>query len=125
MVYDEINHLTIDPNLEIERIIVGSFMNETRRTVYPINEGSASTGTIGFLDYSIESKTSDLRIILMGIEPNFKNEGYEYKLLETVEEKAKQLKKKRIFYIPKGNDISCFLDRGFKLKENFLEKKLS
>ncbi|MBW2998272.1 GNAT family N-acetyltransferase [Candidatus Woesearchaeota archaeon] len=122
MVFEEINHHFVKHN--IFRFTVGSLMSESKRKTYQTIYNDTITGTIGFLDYSVAKKDRDLVIILLGIEPEYGEENYANQLLEAVSQKARQLKKRRIIYIPKGKDLSHFFEEGFVEYSNYLEKRL-
>lgn len=79
----------------VERIIVGEKIPETRRTTWPPLASSFDnwpSGSIGFLDFSEEifENSRILEVRLIGIKPSFRGRGFATKLIQEVEKIARE-----------------------------------
>jgi len=81
-----------DPNKpinDIERLIVGEKMPQSDRITWPSKSSVPDwiSGSIGFLDFiEVEKEEKFIDLYMIGIEPNYRRQGYATKLIKALED---------------------------------------
>lgn len=85
---------------DTERIIVGEKISADKRKVFtPLETTHWDTGSIGFLDFFHNEEEKIISIGELGIEPKYRSKGYCKKLIEKVEEIARERNVEEIKFI--------------------------
>jgi len=97
---EEFNYFKIgsdDKSKPIYRITLGELIPEEDRKTHPTKQLYDNlSGEIGFIDYTINQST--LEILLIGIEPEFKGDGYKKDLIKEAASCAKANKLRNVIH---------------------------
>lgn len=98
--WENINlHMVIIFLSDTERLILGEKISSWQRSVFKEdkNDGEWVSGSVGFLDFA--HKDNMIFVSTMGVESEYQKQGFGAKLIEKVEEIAKERKAEAIKFI--------------------------